>query len=222
MQRRRAAMPGRRRRRRLAAVTVAVRTVVVRASVVVRATVVVVVVERAAVAAGGAPAVAVGGVAVVQVGLGPLHQRGDPQLVQAARIAVGFTGAGPVVRAGPDGVELLGAHPGEQLAHPVPVVEPDQLHILLRLPPPGIRTVRVDPVDRPADDVGEPGRGQPARLGQHRRFDRAGLLVGQRRGPFGQDGGEIPAHPPGPQLGERHPQPGAQRDHGVDQLRRRP
>src|SRR3954451_15483264 len=91
--------------------SIAVRSMAVRSGIALTAGVVV---DGAAVAAGFAPAVAVGGVTVVQERLGPLDGGGDAELVEGARVAVGFTRSGPHVGGGPDRVELLAGHPGEQ------------------------------------------------------------------------------------------------------------
>src|SRR3954449_7794041 len=144
--------------------------------------------DGAAVAAGFAPLQAVFGVAVVEQGLAALDHRGDPQLVDAAWVALGFAGPGPKVTAGPERVESFAGHPRPQVAHPVAVVgadHPDRL--LLRLAP-GVDTVGVDLGDRAAHRVGVLCWGAAGGLGQHDLLDPAGLVAGQWRGELGEPG----------------------------------
>src|SRR5206468_8274076 len=115
-----------------------------------------------AVAAGFAPAVAVGGVAVVQERLGPLHEGGDAELVEGARVTVGFTRPGPHVSGGPDGVELFTRHPGEQAPHPVAVVAANQCDVALRLLASRRGSLRVHVGDGAADRVRMPRRSPAA------------------------------------------------------------
>ena len=181
---------------------------------------VIAVVDRAAVAAGFAPAVAVGGVTVVQERLGPLDEGRDAELVQGARVTVGFTRAGPHVGGGPDGVELLTGHPGEQVAHPVAVVAADEFHVPLRLLAPLGDTVRVDLGDGAADRVGVPRRGAASGLGQHHVFHPPGQVEGQRCGQLGELGRLVPGQVTGTDRAQRRRQPGVQRDAHVDQVGR--
>ena len=203
-------------------VGVAVGSIAVRALV--AGTVVVVIVtlgrDGAAVAAGFAPAVAVGGIAVVQERLGPLHEGGDAELVEGARVTVGFAGAGPHVGGGPDGVELFTRHPREQLTHAVAVVAADQLHVLLRLLAPRRDTLGVDVGDGTADRVGVPRRSPPSRLGQHHVFHPPGQVEGQRRGQLGKFHRLVPGQVTSTDRAQRRRQPGVQRDAHVDQVGR--
>src|SRR3954470_18105537 len=103
--------------------------------------------------------VAVGGVAVGEVGLGPADERCDAELVEGAGVAGGFGGAGVRVCGGPDHVRLLGWQLREQFGHPVAVVGADQRDVALLVSAAFVGAVGVDPVDPAADRVAVLGGG---------------------------------------------------------------
>ena len=173
-------------------------------------------------AAGFAPAVAVGGVAVVQERLRPLDEGRDAELVQGARVTVGFTRAGPHVSGSPDGVELLAGHPGEQVSHPVAVVAADEFHVPLRLLTPCRHTFRINLGDRAADRVRMPRRSTPARFGEHHLFDPPGQVDAQRCGQLGELGRLVPGQVTGTDRAQGRGQPGVQRDAHINQAERGP